>query len=52
MMSAGIGVPVDAEAEIEGLVDLLAVDAERQGAAEVDVGEPFLDLGVDACRRS
>ena len=48
MMSAGIGVPGHAEAEEERLVDLVAVDAERERAAEVEIGEPFLDLGIEA----
>src|SRR6476620_10322589 len=37
-----------AEAEEEYLVDLVAVDAERKCATEVEIGEPFLDFGIEA----
>src|SRR5260370_24885115 len=37
-----------AQTEEEGLVDLLAIDPERQGPAEFEIGEPFLDFGIEA----
>ena len=35
-----------ADAEPEGLVELVAVEPQRQGAAEVGVGQPLRDLGI------
>ena len=35
-----------ADAQPECLVDLIAVDAQRQRAAEIGVGEPLRDLGI------
>src|SRR6202171_3212320 len=38
----------NAQTQEECLVDLLAIDAERQSSAEFEICEPFLDFGIEA----